>query len=73
MAMMLGLVTAKPPNLTITPQSADFVIPGSVDVYVVDPKSKRNLLAFSLGIVSNLMHCTLIEFGITIIIMCFPR
>ena len=52
MAMMLGLVTVEPPNLTITPASADFVIPGSVDVYVVEPTSKENVLAFSLGIVS---------------------
>ena len=52
MAMMLGLVAVKPPNLTITSSNADFVIPGNVDVYVVNETTKSNIPAFTLGIVS---------------------
>lgn len=49
--MMLGLVTVSPPNLTITSTSADFVLSGTVDVYVVNQTTKENIAAFTLGIV----------------------
>ena len=52
MPMMLGLVTVKPPNLTIANSNADFVIPGNVDVYVVNATTHTNIPAFTLGIVS---------------------
>ncbi len=52
MAMMLGLVTVRPPNLTINSTSADFVLPGNVDVYVVNSTTKQNIPVFTLGIVS---------------------
>ncbi|XP_064385923.1 bactericidal permeability-increasing protein-like [Halichondria panicea] len=50
MAMMLGLVTVRPPNLTINSTSADFVLPGNVDVYVVNSTTKQNIPVFTLGI-----------------------
>ncbi len=52
MAMMLGLVAVRPPNLTISNNSADFVVPGNVDVYVVNSTTKENIPVFTLGIVS---------------------
>ena len=52
MAMMLGLVTVHPPNLTINNTSADFLLPGNVNVYVVNSTTKQNIPVFTLGIVS---------------------
>ncbi len=52
MAMMLGLVAVRPPNLTISNSSADFMVPGNVDVYVVSSTTKENIPVFTLGIVS---------------------
>ena len=55
MPMILGLETIKPPNLDIIPTSANFTIPGQVEVYVQDNNKKFNnatVLAFTLGAVS---------------------
>ena len=56
MPVVLGLETVKPPNLDITPKSANFTIPGQVKVYVQDMYTNKNntkVLAFILGAVSS--------------------
>lgn len=50
--MLLGLEAFKPPTVTIAPKSANFLVPGHVHVYVVDPKIGTQL-AFILGTVSS--------------------
>lgn len=52
MAMTLGLVTVKPPNLDISSNGAKFTIPGQVKVFVKDSKKNATVLAFTLGAVS---------------------
>ncbi len=54
MAMMLGLVTFKPPTVSIAPKSANLVVPGRVNVYIMTPKNGTQL-AFVLGAVSTLL------------------
>ena len=52
MAMTLGLETVKPPNLDVSPTSANFTIPGQVKTYVLDTNKNATVLAFTLGAVS---------------------
>ena len=52
MAMTLGLETVKPPNLDITPASANFTVPGQVKIFIQDTDKNATILAFTLGAVS---------------------
>ena len=51
MAMVLGLVGTAPPTLKVNPSTANFTIPGHVNVFVVD-QNKTAETAFVLGMVS---------------------
>lgn len=52
MAMVLGLEGTKPPVLQVVPNSANFTVPGNVNVYVRDTTKNATVLAFILGVVS---------------------
>ena len=55
--MMLALRVTKPPDLVVVTNSANFTIPGEVNVYVINEKN-TTVLAFVLGVVSDtLMLC----------------
>ena len=51
MDMVLELLAIKPPVVEIVPKSANFSVPGHVNVYVLD-SNKTTHLAFTLGVVS---------------------
>ena len=44
---------AKPPTINVKPHGANLILPGNVDVYVLDTATNSAPLAFTIGVVSH--------------------
>ena len=53
MAMVMDLQAHNPPNLVISPSSVNLTVQSYVNVSVMDPTTKTNKSAFSIGLVRN--------------------